>query len=568
MQTAANVDTNRATAPSRFRLPTPWVDVRNLYIILAGCVALLVLLPPEHEYPIIDDWIYAGSVQHQVATGVFAMPPQSQANLVGLTLWGTLWVRLFGFSYTTLTYATLALALLGLLAFYGVARRVGTLPNAALLGTGLLAVNPLFLHLSASFMTDVPFLALVLVACYGYVRGLQRGQPGWLLAAGVCAGWGFLIRQFAVLVPAGFFGYLLLAGLPARRWRWREMLLVAGPPALIVLGWAIWSHETPPTPFTTAADQRRAAFVLKPAWLEVFLLRTLTILPLTALSAWAAIILPRRRWWLVALWAMLVAGAAWIAGSLSHIWIANTQSPFTFRLGPLALDFPQQTYPFGSEGSILREGGIDFFQYRQAPIWSPEAWHLLFLLGLILGIILLAKITDSLIDWLREWWQGRPLSPLGGVYLAGLATFGVTLALGGDFYDRYLLGFVAFVILFVVRGATGWSRRAWAYTLVVFALWAGFSVLLKADSIDHDNARWQAGHWLAARAEPVQMGFDWNNVNPAGNGTYEITDVPIAGFRTEAQFPYTSRLSGFSTRYVLAQARADLPPLPPPRSGP
>jgi 4-amino-4-deoxy-L-arabinose transferase-like glycosyltransferase len=167
MQTAANVDTNRATAPARFRLPTPWVDVRNLYIILAGCVALLVLLPPEHEYPIIDDWIYAGSVQHQVATGVFAMPPQSQANLVGLTLWGTLWVRLFGFSYTTLTYATLALALLGLLAFYGVARRVGTLPNAALLGTGLLAVNPLFLHLSASFMTDVPFLALVLVACYG-----------------------------------------------------------------------------------------------------------------------------------------------------------------------------------------------------------------------------------------------------------------------------------------------------------------------------------------------------------------------------------------------------------------
>jgi hypothetical protein len=118
-----------------------------------------------------------------------------------------------------------------------------------------------------------------------------------------------------------------------------------------------------------------------------------------------------------------------------------------------------------------------------------------------------------------------------------------------------------------VRGATGWSRRAWAYTLVVFALWAGFSVLLKADAIDHDNARWQAGRWLAARAGPVQMGFDWNNVNPAGNGTYEVTDLPIAGFRTEAQFPYTSRLSGFSTSYVLAQARADLPPLPPPRPG-
>jgi 4-amino-4-deoxy-L-arabinose transferase-like glycosyltransferase len=567
MHTAADVEPRRA-APARPSLPIPWVDLRNLYIILAGCVALLVLLPPEHEYPIIDDWIYAGSVRHQVDTGDFAMPPQSQANLVGLALWGTLWARLFGVSYTTLTYSTLALALVGLLAFYGLARRVGTPPNAALLGAGLLAVNPLFLHLSASFMTDVPFLALVLVACYGYVRGLQHGQWGWLLVAGVCAGWGFLIRQFAILVPAGFVGYLLLEGLPARRWRRLEMLAVIGPPALIVLGWAIWSRDTPTTPFTIQADQHRAAFVLKPAWVEVFLLRALTILPLTALSAWAAIILPRRRWWLVALWAVLVAGAEWIAANLSHIWIANTLPPFTFRLGPLALDFPQQTYPFGSEGSILREGGIDFFQYRQALIWSPEAWHLLLVLGLILGVLLLAKMTDSLITWLRAWWRERDLSPLSGVYLTGLATFGVTLALGGDFYDRYLLGFVAFVILFVVRGAAGWSRRAWAYTLVVFALWAGFSVLLRADSIDHDNARWQAALWLSARAGPVQMGFDWNNVYPAGNGTYEITDVPIAGFRTEARFPYTSRLSGFSTRYVLAQARADRPPLPAARPGP
>ena len=95
MHTAANAEP-RPAASTRPPLPSRWVDLRNLYLILAGCVALLVLLPPEHEYPIIDDWIYAGSVRHQMDTGAFAMPPESQANLVGLTLWGTLWARLFG----------------------------------------------------------------------------------------------------------------------------------------------------------------------------------------------------------------------------------------------------------------------------------------------------------------------------------------------------------------------------------------------------------------------------------------------------------------------------------------
>src|SRR5205814_6100407 len=70
----------------------PWtLDFTCLCIIVAGGLGLLLLIPPQHEYPIIDDWIYARSVQHQMATGAFQMPGQSQASLVGLTLWGTIW---------------------------------------------------------------------------------------------------------------------------------------------------------------------------------------------------------------------------------------------------------------------------------------------------------------------------------------------------------------------------------------------------------------------------------------------------------------------------------------------
>ena len=41
-----------------------------------------------------------------------------------------------------------------------------------------------------------------------------------------------------------------------------------------------------------------------------------------------------------------------------------------------------------------------------------------------------------------------------------------------------------------------------------------------------------------------------------------LTDLPLDGYRTERAVPYFTRLGGFSTRYVLAQSRGDMPPLP------
>src|SRR5690349_13678095 len=86
-------------------------DLRNLVIIAGGFLLLVLLLPPQHEYAVIDDYLYAGSVRDMLNTGRFVMPDMSQANLVGQTLWGALWAGLFGFSFTTLTYSTLTMAL-------------------------------------------------------------------------------------------------------------------------------------------------------------------------------------------------------------------------------------------------------------------------------------------------------------------------------------------------------------------------------------------------------------------------------------------------------------------------
>lgn len=553
------VSTPSSTAPPS-AIPRPALDgaradLRNLGLIVAGWGLLLVGVSPAHDYPVIDDWIYAGSVQHQLATGAFEMHPVSQANLVGLTLWGTAWARVLGFSYTTLTWSTLALALGGLLAFYGLLREVAVPPGGALLGTALLAGNPLFLHLSYSFMTDVPFLALVLGACYAYARGLRRDSTGWLAAGGLLSGGAFLIRQFGMLVPLGFGAALLLDALLTRRLRGRALLITAGVPLLIVAGWWLWSREMPPTPFTVAANARRATFVGRPIWMTLIGLRALALLPLTAFAAWGPLRLDGGRRGLPGLWGALLAAGWLFAGAQTETLIGTTGPPAPVVWGPLRLIPPEQIYPFTGFGNLLRTDGIDFFGYQQAALGPPELWTALCVLGTILGAGLLAALSASLGAWIAGLRRRVLTVPLTGVYLVGLAIGGVSLAFLAELYDRYLVGFLPFVILFVVRGAAHWSRRAWSYALVALFLVATSGVLLQADAVDHDNARWQAATWLVARGGLVHMGYDWDSIYATGDGSYTVADGHVAGYSELARFPYLSRLTGFTTRYVIAQGR-------------
>jgi hypothetical protein len=340
------------------------------------------------------------------------------------------------------------------------------------------------------------------------------------------------------------------------------MLVVALVPAAVALGWWFWTRDIPPTSMVAQAAERSAAIVFKEPWLRVFLLRALAVLPLTALFAWTAVALPRGRWWLVPLWG---AGLVWLNHVVDlpgEMWIAVFEPPFTARLGPFGYDLPQETFTFAAAGNILRVGGIDFFEYTQERIWTPEAWRALYMLGLGLAALLLAEMSSRLWDWRRGPRRAGSLSLLVAVYALGALLLVVSLAFPGDLFDRYVLSFVPFVILFVVAGAARWGRRAWGYTLVAFLLLATFSVLAKADHVDHANARWQAGRWMQARVGQVHVGFDWNNWMGGGSPVYQVADVPLDGFRIEQQFPYQCRLCGFTTRYVLAQAQADQPPLP------
>src|SRR5205814_1561449 len=71
---------------------------------------------------------------------------------------------------------------------YWLLRELRVSRQGALLGTATLGVNPIFFMLSFTFMTDVPFLALMVWASFAMVRAVCTKRTGWLLAATILAG--------------------------------------------------------------------------------------------------------------------------------------------------------------------------------------------------------------------------------------------------------------------------------------------------------------------------------------------------------------------------------------------
>src|SRR5947207_3257465 len=87
---------------------------------------------------------------------------------------------------------------------------------AFILAGYLLTLNPYFINLSYSFMTEITFLALLLLTCLCYFEGLGASGEGgkgdaWLWVGSIFAALTFLTRQFGLAVPIAAVLWLVYA---------------------------------------------------------------------------------------------------------------------------------------------------------------------------------------------------------------------------------------------------------------------------------------------------------------------------------------------------------------------
>ena len=174
-------------------------------------------------------------------------PDLGQMTLVSHAYWGALFAWLFGLNFTVLTAANNGAGPGG--GSYLLRHTADTRLHARLefLGTALLVLNPFFVTLSYSFMTEISFVALMLVSSLFYLLGFQhvhphngstavfigRSQVGWLWLGGLFAGLAFLDRQFGLALPAAAVLWLFLA----RRASWTSVMAVVALPVAALVGY-------------------------------------------------------------------------------------------------------------------------------------------------------------------------------------------------------------------------------------------------------------------------------------------------------------------------------------------
>ncbi|MBY0280331.1 glycosyltransferase family 39 protein [Candidatus Binatia bacterium] len=522
--------------------------------LILGCgVVVALLLRPFQDTPFVDDWVYGWSVQRLLGGhGVEVMDWSSHAN-VAHVLWGALFCLPFGFSFTALRVSTWTAALLGLCGFHLLLRALGVERRHAALGTALLGANPVFFILSATFMTDVPFVVLAIWATLALVTAITRHDERRLWAFALLCSAAMAVRVVGVVLPiAALLALLAHGGTWARVPR--RVAIVASPLAFFaLLAW--WSA----TRMVHIADLTWVPG--SPTFRKRFLLESLPLLPaflaqtvLCAAGTLGVALLPlvaatvqrrhlRRAARAGAVLALIVV-AAWLCGIT---WPGALEPGFIWTFGELG----------ATEGLVAG---------KPTPLVPAS------LAANVTAIALASSTLATGIGWRRL----RASESFLAWSLAGHVGLAAFLWL---FYDRYLLVLLPLAIPLVLRGAAPLRERTMLGGIVVLAL---MSVLGTRDHLAYNAALWRAVDGLRARGVPVQQIdagyvvdgwfhfarpdeaprdargeriFSWLTA-PGGLLPWQIANRPLPGWQVVDAVPYTRFLGRSGAIYVLRRAPA------------
>lgn len=548
-----------------------FADVPALAALSAAWWAGVALVGPHGDFPLNDDWGYAPAVRALVDEGALRFTDWQSMPLITHVLWGWLFAAPAGFSHDALRLSTLVLGWLGVLAMYALLRQLKAPRFAAGVGAALLLVNPLYFGLAFSFMTDVPFTAVVIAASAAWLRAEQEESRGWLAVATLLALWATLNRQLGIALPMAWTLVSLLRHGP-RSPRWFRDALV---PAAIVIGAllvyqkvieatvglpTLYAYKTEELTLALG-DLARGHGLRAPAGRSLLSLLYLGLftLPLSA-TIFRALergrlsrILPL----LGACVGALLAGNGLDLPLTGNVWLDLGMGPRTAPgiVGPAS---PK----IGIVITTVAGLGAGFFLH-----------------ALVRGAQRAGLRVDgeSLRALPRQIWDGlRSRVPRVGevpawawlfLLLAGAISFAPTSIVYGAFFDRYLLLQLPFAIALVWAACVPREARGPGRWVALAALVGAFaySVAATHDYMGWQRARWEGVALLETRGvgrDQIRGGFEVDNRAPEAQfvsrpkAPYAVALAPLHDHETVAVIEVDAWLPAAVERvYVLRQPK-------------
>jgi hypothetical protein len=433
-------------------------------------LVLPLLASPVGEFPLGDDWSYSDSVRWLVQDGRFRLPEFNAPSTVLNIAWGGLFAKLFGYSLTVLRCSTLAASALALAAMFLWLLELELPAAEAAAGTALLALNPLFLDLSYTFLTDILYLAVFLFACLVTWRGLRLENRRWLAAGSVLASLAYLSRQIGLAPTA-----IAALWLARRRTKPADWLAVLLTPALTIAAHQWWLFKVNGLTHGIVLHVTESA------------------------QRWSGPLLPTLK----------DAGVRFVTGFQYLGWFVAPAS-FAVAAGAAARKGRPAALICAAAGASLIAAGL----LLKGPIPSLGGDQITRLgLGLVNAT---SGFQHKAAGWYGSpvlWFAINAAALAGGLALAvaagatarrpALLFFGLSswlafapVWLGVSFYDRYFLVLLPWAIMIC---AASWARSRTAAVWLGAALLGAFGLAGVRDCLAWNAAVWESGRMTAER---------------------------------------------------------------------
>jgi hypothetical protein len=451
---------------------------RDCLVIVLAAVLVTLLVRPFQNTPFLDDWVYAWSVENLLKGGRLLVPEfTNNINIVQI-LWGWLVSLPVGFSFVALRISTWLVAVVSLCGLYLMLRDLEVPRGDALLGTATLGVYPIFALLSVTFMSDVPFVSLTILASFAMVRATRARSAPWLITATLLASAAAGVRMVAVVTPVAMFLTLVFGGdgWGRRRGRWALALV---PLAVFAAVWwwyrshIFYSADLSGVDNTTSEriEMLQFALPLLPRMLgETLALMAgtlgLALLPLSIACVGSHTI---RRAGLYSVALVLVLAALYAAG--------------------LRYPLPLMT---GSTWALNELGGASLLvpNYNLPPVPAIICWT-----ALVVGAVSLATATAATTMTRRRWAAGELflILAMGGHFLL--------MALIWLINDRYALVLVPYAIALLLAARPRLHRATAGVGLIVVMI---VTIAGIKDHLSYNRALWTAVDTLHQSGIPAR----------------------------------------------------------------
>jgi hypothetical protein len=482
---------------------TNWMQLARKLRLPAVFCALAVLVCELVSWPyttmgVCDDMSYILIARKVAETGhIFYNGPTTP--FLGWQLYlGALFIRVFGYSLTTVRMSTLLVSMVLAFVLHRTLVRANISERNATLGTLALVLSPLYLVLSVTFMSDIQGLFAIVLCLYGCLRALQAATPraaiAWICFAVAADGICGTSRQIAWL------GILVMV--PSAVWLLRSRRQVfAGAAAanmagmLLVFGCLQWfkrqPYNVPEHIFSDSFGVSHAVGQLAHISLDAPFL----LLPIVALFLPG--LLKNRRWVLV-VGAVLAAGYLFLATYPSHV-------RGSFPLDPTGGDWVDV---YGVYGFMILKGNPPILLSRRVQVLLTVVS-----VGGVLGLLSLLGHREPV----RESVAKVSWKQLGALVGPFVMVYGLLLVpRAGDFHltERYLLALLVIALICMVRYYQEAIRPElpWVCAAVVGVM-AIYGVVNTHNTFAVDHGRVVLANELLAAGVPdtaVDNGWEYN----------------------------------------------------------